>query len=77
MGSPRDTAQNMVDAFDAMDRQSMIDLADAYDPAIPPTENKTYIDAVKEIRGPRAEELGREMAAMRDSVTPDKDENAS
>ena len=66
MGIPRETAQAMTDAFDAMDRQSMIDLAGAYDPAIPPTENQTYIDAVREIRGPRQEALGREMSDIRD-----------
>ena len=68
MGIPRDTAQSMVDAFDSMDRQSMIDLAGAYDPAIPPSENQTYIEAVKEIRGPRQEALGRELASIRDGA---------
>ena len=48
--------------------QSMIDLAGAYDPAIPPSENQTCIEAVREIRGPRQEALGRELASIRDGV---------
>ena len=58
----------MVYAFDSMDKQSMIDLAGAYDPAIPPSENQTRIEAMREIRGPRQEALGRELASIRDGA---------
>ncbi|MDD9977965.1 MAG: cation:proton antiporter [Boseongicola sp.] len=69
-GIPRDKAQEMADAFNAMDRKSMIELADVYDPDIPPTENQAYIDAVKEIRGPWQEELGQQMKDIRDRSDP-------
>jgi CPA2 family monovalent cation:H+ antiporter-2 len=77
MGIPRDRAQAMANAFDRMDRKAMIQAADAYDLDIPAMENQAYIDTVKEIRGPWQEELGREMAGIRDgrpaagTATPD------
>ena len=48
-------------AFNEMDRKAMLDVADAYDPAIPAVENEEYVRRVREIRGPWQEELGREM----------------
>ena len=72
LGVPRETAQSMANAFDRMDRQSMIDLAGAYDPAIPPSQNSVYVEAVKEIRGPRTEELNREMTEIRAGSSPIK-----
>jgi CPA2 family monovalent cation:H+ antiporter-2 len=77
MGIPHDRAQAMANAFDRMDRKAMIQAADAYDLDIPVMENQAYIDTVKEIRGPWQEELGREMAGIRDgrpaagTATPD------
>ena len=71
MGIPRERAQAMVDAFDEMDRRSMVEVAGAYDLEIPPVENEAYINAVKEIRGTWQEELGREMVAIRDGKQQD------
>lgn len=58
---PKDRAQMMVDAFNRLDRASMISLADAYDPAIPVMENETYIQRVQEVLGPREAQLHAEM----------------
>ena len=51
----------MVDAFSAMDRRSMVEVADAYDLNIPPLENEAYIERVKEVLGPWQDELHKEM----------------
>ena len=44
-----------------MDRRAMLEVADAYDPAIPAEDNAEYVRRVREIRGPWQEELGRQM----------------
>ncbi len=44
-----------------MDRRAMLEVADLYDPAIPPTENEPYVARVREIRGPWQDELGEQM----------------
>ncbi len=61
MGIPRDKSEKMVDAFNDMDRRAMLEVADLYDPAIPPTENEPYVARVREIRGPWQDELGEQM----------------
>lgn len=58
---PKDRAQMMVDAFNTLDRASMIALADAYDPNIPVMENEAYIARVQEVLGPREAELHGQM----------------
>ncbi|MGJ8623584.1 MAG: cation:proton antiporter domain-containing protein [Yoonia sp.] len=58
---PADRAQMMVDAFNRLDRASMVTLADAYDPNIPVMENEAYIARVQEILGPREAQLNRQM----------------
>ena len=61
MGIPREKSDKMVEAFNDMDRRSMLEVADLYDPAIPASENEPYVARVREIRGPWQDELGREM----------------
>ncbi len=61
MGIPREKSDLMVEAFNEMDRRSMLEVADLYDPAIPPSENEPYVARLREIRGPWQEELGEEM----------------
>ncbi len=61
LGIPRAAADEMKEAFNQMDQRAMIHVADAYDLNVPAVENQAYIDAVKDIRGPWQEELGREM----------------
>ena len=65
LGVPADEAAAMAEAFNRVDRQGMIDVADAYDPNIPTTENQAYIDRVREIAGPRQEALAAEMRQIR------------
>lgn len=60
-------AQAMADAFDRMDRKSMIEVASAYDPDIPLAENDAYITKVRETLGPYREELARQMQDIRSS----------
>ena len=54
MGIPREKSEQMVAAFNDMDRRAMLEVADLYDPAIPPAENEAYVARIKEIRGPLA-----------------------
>lgn len=61
MGVTRDSAEQMVEAFNKMDRDSMIALADAFDPAIPATQNEEYVARVKELAGTRQQELHDQM----------------
>lgn len=61
MGIDRATADDMVAAFDRADRASMIELADAYDPAIPVMENQAYIDRVRDVLGPHEAAMHDEM----------------
>ncbi|WP_413719152.1 cation:proton antiporter [Silicimonas sp. MF1-12-2] len=75
LGIPRDAADEMTEAFNRMDRKAMIEVADVFDLNIPPLENEAYIAAVKEIRGPWQEELGREMQSIRDRFEPASDES--
>ncbi|MBO6846775.1 MAG: cation:proton antiporter [Maricaulis sp.] len=65
LGIGHDHAVAMAQAFDESDRASMITLAEFYDSSIPATQNEAYINAVKEISGPREEELRAKMDAIR------------
>lgn len=60
-GIPREKAELLVEAFNAMDRKAMVEVADAYDPAIPASENEAYVARVREIRGPWQDQLGQQM----------------
>ena len=63
-GIPREKAEQLVDAFNEMDRRAMIEVADAYDPAIPASENEAYVARVREIRGPWQDELNKKMMTI-------------
>lgn len=65
LGVSPENAEDMLQAFNDMDRQGMLDVADAYDPDIPAMENQVYIDRVKEISGPRTIVLMQEMQDIR------------
>ena len=65
IGVERPRAQSMVDAFVAMDRSAMVEVAQYYRSDVPVMENQEYIDKVKEIRGPWEDELSIEMSAIR------------
>ena len=66
LGIPRGAAEEMTEAFNAMDRKAMIHVADVFDLNVPAIENPAYVAAVKDIRGPWQEELGHEMRAIRE-----------
>ena len=50
LGNSRDAAEQVRDAFDAMDRKTMIEVAEHYDPDIPLHENEAYMAKVRELR---------------------------
>ncbi|NNE81613.1 MAG: potassium transporter [Silicimonas sp.] len=73
MGIHRGHADQLVDAFNEMDRRAMIEVADAYDPEIPPADNEAYVARVREVRGIWQEDLSEQMRQIRASDTPAKD----
>lgn len=64
MGIPREKSDQMVEAFNDMDRRAMLEVADLYDPTIPVADNEPYINRVREIRGPWQDELGEQMKGI-------------
>ena len=48
LGTPRDAAEQMKEAFHEMDQQSMIEVADVFDINIPGHENEAYVARVRE-----------------------------
>jgi len=48
LGTPREAAEQMKEAFHEMDQQSMIEVADVYDIDIPAHENDAYVQRVRE-----------------------------
>ena len=64
IGYSRDQAERMVEAFNEVDRSSMLLAADHYDPAIPAFENEAYMSAIKEMRGDWEAELDKRMKAI-------------
>jgi CPA2 family monovalent cation:H+ antiporter-2 len=61
LGATKEQAELMKDAFNDMDRKSMLALAEHYDPAIPAVENETYIAKVREWTAEWEEDLRRRM----------------
>lgn len=72
LGHPRPHAEAMTKAFQDMDREAMITVADVYDLSIPPTENEAYLNRVREILGPWQDELHEKMQAIAENK-PDED----
>lgn len=50
LGATRDQADQIRDAFDAMDRKTMIEVAEHYDPSVPIVENFAMMEKVNELR---------------------------
>ena len=71
LGNRRETAQDLVDAFEAMDRRAIVTLANKYDTSLPLEKNKAYVDQVLEILGPWREELSRDMDKIRARANED------
>ena len=68
LGLDRATAQEMVDAFDEVDRAAMIEVAPVYRPGVPVLENPEYVEKIREIIGPRQEALKTRMIAIRSAA---------
>jgi len=66
LGHPHYKAVRMMEAFNAMDRKSMITLANAYDVNIPGTENPAYVAAVRRMNEEWEPEMLRRMKAIID-----------
>jgi CPA2 family monovalent cation:H+ antiporter-2 len=49
LGVPRDKADEIKEAFNAVDSKSMLELAEHYDPDIPTIENEVYVAKVREM----------------------------
>lgn len=67
LGETKGVAENLVKAFNEMDRKSMLMVADAYDPNIPSIENQAYLDRIKEIQEEWTAELHEKMAQAREN----------
>lgn len=61
LGHSGETAEALKEAFNAMDRKSMLELAEHYDPDIPPLENEVYMAKVRERAETWEQELGAQM----------------
>ncbi|MEL6819751.1 MAG: cation:proton antiporter [Pseudomonadota bacterium] len=78
LGQPRDKAERIVKAFDAVDRRSMIESAEHYDPNLPFSENEAYIAMVRERIGAWEAEVNQEIQAIIDEdVDPATSETTS
>ncbi|MEO1748268.1 MAG: potassium transporter, partial [Pseudomonadota bacterium] len=78
LGQPRDKAERIVKAFDAVDRRSMIESAEHYDPNLPFSENEAYIAMVRERIGAWEAEVNQEIQAIMDEdVDPAASETTS
>ncbi|MEO0549559.1 MAG: cation:proton antiporter [Pseudomonadota bacterium] len=64
LGYSRDQADRMVEAFNEMDRESMLIAADHYDPAIPAHENEDYVEGIKKRRGDWEADLETRLKAI-------------
>lgn len=72
LGTPREAAEQMKDAFHEMDQQSMIEVADVYDINIPGHENEAYVARVRE----RAESWEAELHDRMMEIMEDEPEKA-
>ena len=71
MGISKAKAQKMADAFEEMDRRSMVEVADVYDIDIPPTENDALLKKVRELMAEWDPKLNEQML---DILGVDEDE---
>lgn len=64
LGMSRETAEDVVDAFNRSDRQAMITAAEAHKPGVAPHENEDYVKLVREKRGEWEKSLSEEIAGI-------------
>jgi CPA2 family monovalent cation:H+ antiporter-2 len=70
LGYSRDQAERMVEVFSEMDRETMIMMAEHYDPAIPATENEAYMTNIRARLDEWQDELGSRIGAIMDEGKP-------
>lgn len=70
MGMPREAALEMTAAFEEADRASMREVAELYDPDIPPTENEPYVRRVRELQAEWAAQLQGQMKEVMERHSP-------
>ncbi len=76
LGINKDTAQKMVDHFNAYDGRAMLAVAGSHKVGVPPHENEDYINRVKELVENVQPKLEAEMASLRNGEELDEDEIA-
>ena len=64
-GVDRSTAQRMVDKFNELDREAMVEVAEAYDVSVPLAENDAYIDLIRSRRGDWQGNMQEHLAQIR------------
>lgn len=69
LGASREIADRMKAEFDATNRRSMVEVADAYDVSIPAYENEAYIKKVRSVIDSWDADLQRRIVAIRKSET--------
>jgi CPA2 family monovalent cation:H+ antiporter-2 len=70
MGVPHEAALEITAAFEQIDRKAMREVADLYDPDIPPLENEPYIRRVRELNDEWEAQLLGHMQDVMDRHTP-------
>lgn len=61
LGASEDQAQQVSDAFNAIDRKGMLETASHYDPDVPSHENAAYVAKVRELSAGWEVKLGQQM----------------
>ena len=64
LGHSRETAEQIRDTFDGMDRKVMIEMAEHYDPSVLPTENEAYITRVRAMSDGWQDDLEAEIKSI-------------
>ncbi|MGH1414918.1 MAG: cation:proton antiporter [Pelagimonas sp.] len=72
LGYSRTQADQMVEAFNELDRRLMLDAAAHYDPDIPPMENEKYVASIRDQREDWEAELSARMQAIMTGSTESK-----
>jgi CPA2 family monovalent cation:H+ antiporter-2 len=68
LGSPHEEAEKLADAFEALDRRSMVEIASLCQIDVPNHENPEYVAKVKEIREEWGQQLRGKVAEIRQQV---------
>lgn len=62
LGASEDQAFEMVDAYNAMDRKTMLEMAEHYDPDVPVVENEAFMSKIQERIGEWENEIETKMS---------------